>query len=200
MARPREFDEVRALESAMNAFWERGYNGTSVNDLIAATGLNKGSLYGAFGDKRMLFLKAVEHYQQAGLQTMRQALERPGSAKEAIAGWMSIVAQGCCAEDGWRGCFVFNTAVEMAPHDEEIAEWVRQIMRRSQQLFRATLERGQAQGEFSPCLDCEAAACFLVISVAGMRVICKTSPQQREIRGVVDLILSVLDKRKDFTL
>jgi TetR/AcrR family transcriptional repressor of nem operon len=106
---------------------------------------------------------------------------------------MSMVAQGCCAEDGWRGCFVFNTAVEMAPHDEEIARWVRQVMRRSQQMFRAALERGQAQGEISRALDCEAVACFLVVSVAGMRVICKTSPNQREIRGLVDLILSVLD-------
>jgi len=124
---------------------------------------------------------------------MRGVLEQPGSAKEAIARWMSIVAQGCCAEDGWRGCFVFNTAVEMAPHDEEIAEWVRQVMRRSQLIFRSALERGQAQGEFSPGLDCEAAACLLVVSVAGMRVICKTSPKQKEIRGVVDLILSILD-------
>jgi TetR/AcrR family transcriptional regulator, transcriptional repressor for nem operon len=193
MARPREFDEARALESAMNAFWERGYNGTSVSDLITATGLNKGSLYGAFGDKRRLFLRAVDYYQQAGLQTMRQALEQPGSAREAIARWMSLVVQGCCAADGWRGCFVFNTAVEMAPHDEEIAQWVRQVMRRSQQMFRAALERGQAQGEFSRGLNCEAAACFLVVSVAGMRVICKTSPTPRELRGVVDLILSVLD-------
>jgi TetR/AcrR family transcriptional repressor of nem operon len=193
MARPREFDEARALESAMNAFWERGYNGTSVSDLMVATGLNKGSLYGAFGDKRKLFLKAVEYYQQVGLQAMRAVLEQPGSAKQAIARWMSIVAQGCCAEDGWRGCFVFNTAVEMAPHDEEIADWVRQVMRRSQQMFRAALERGQAQGEFSPGLDCEAAACLLVVSVAGMRVICKTSPKQKELRGVVDLILAVLD-------
>jgi TetR/AcrR family transcriptional regulator, transcriptional repressor for nem operon len=193
MGRPREFDEARALESAMNAFWERGYNGTSLSDLTAVTGLNKGSLYGAFGDKRRLFLKAVAHYQQTGLQTMREVLEGSGSAKEAIARWMSIVAQGCCAEDGWRGCFVFNTAVEMAPHDEEIAEWVRQVMRVSRQMFRAALERGQAQGEFSSRLDCEAAAGFLVVSVAGLRVICKTSPKQREIRGVVDMILSVLD-------
>jgi TetR/AcrR family transcriptional repressor of nem operon len=161
--------------------------------LIAATGLNKGSLYGAFGDKRRLFLRAVEHYQKMGLQVMRGVLEQPGSAREAIAKWMSIVAQGCCAEDGWRGCFVFNTAVEMAPHDKEIAEWVRQVMRRSQQMFQAALERGQAEGEFSRQLDCEAVACFLVISIAGLRVICKTSPKQKEIRGVVDLILSVLD-------
>ena len=193
MARPREFDEARALEKAMNAFWERGYNGTSVTDLIAATGLNKGSLYGAFGDKRTLFLKAVVHFRQRGLEVMREVLEQPGSAKEAIAEWMALVAKGCCADDGWRGCFVFNTAVEMAPHDREIAEWVRQVMQRSQQMFRAALERGQARGEFSSRLDCEAAAGFLVVSVAGLRVICKTSPKQKEIRGVVDLILSVLD-------
>src|SRR5829696_8134397 len=103
MARPKQFDPDAAAQEAMEAFWERGYAATSVNDLLAEMGLNRGSLYGTFGDKKKLFLAALEKYAEQRGGEFREALARPGSAKSAIRDFIATAAETCAGKDGWRG-------------------------------------------------------------------------------------------------
>ncbi|MEC4589965.1 MULTISPECIES: TetR/AcrR family transcriptional regulator [Nitrospirillum] len=121
--RPRAYDPEEALRRAMDAFWKSGYSGTSLDDLSAATGMNRPSLYAAFGDKRSLYLKALAYYWQVALGTMRADLaqDRPlaDSLMRAYEGALSIYFSG---DDRPRGCFVVGTAVTEAMEDAEIRE------------------------------------------------------------------------------
>ncbi len=85
MARPRQFDEEKVIESLMNVFWEKGYQATSMQDLVAASGLLKGSLYGAFGDKHAMYLAALKHYDHTRIQGGIDMLNGDGSARQKIA-------------------------------------------------------------------------------------------------------------------
>jgi len=121
--RPRAYDPQAALLRAMDAFWKSGYSGTSLDDLSAATGMNRPSLYAAFGDKRSLYLKALEHYWQVALGTMRADLAQDGplsdSLMRAYEGALAIYFSG---NERARGCFVVGTAVTEAVEDADIRE------------------------------------------------------------------------------
>src|SRR6185295_14348282 len=98
MARPKAFDPDTAAQEAMETFWERGYNATSVNDLLAEMGLNRGSLYGTFGDKKQLFLAALDKYQDQNVAMIRDVLgneEHDGSARAAIEALLNLAIEKC---------------------------------------------------------------------------------------------------------
>src|SRR5438105_13580229 len=122
MARPKEFDPGEAMQEAMEAFWQRGYHATSVSDLLSEMKLNRGSLYGTFGDKKKLFLAALAEYEKQGRETVRQALERPGPARRAVEQWVMSAAQLCSGEAGHRGCLALKAAMEMAPQEQDVAD------------------------------------------------------------------------------
>src|SRR3982751_4544426 len=116
MARPKEFDPDHAAGEAMEAFWERGYAATSVIDLLAEMGLNRGSLYGTFGDKKKLFLAALDKYDQQNVVRFREMLEKPGSAKTIVRDMLQMAMTSCTGDEGRRGCLAAKAAMEMAPH------------------------------------------------------------------------------------
>lgn len=169
MARPKEFEVDEALEAALNVFWDYGYTATSLNDLMKNMGLNKGSLYGTFGDKQTLFLMALDRYETRSLQQMQEILERPGSVKAAIRMWLAVVYGNCCSDKGFRGCFHYNTILEMFSHDEAIAKRIKQHVQSMEKLFYKALEREKAQGEFSSTLDSTLTAQFFINSTAGLQ-------------------------------
>ncbi len=179
----------------MEAFWERGYAATSVNDLLAEMGLNRGSLYGTFGDKKQLFLAALDRYDAQRGDELREMLERrpAGSAKQAIIDFVHMAAQCCTSEQGRRGCLAGKAAMELAPHDKDIANWLKKFHRRNIDLVARTIARGQEQGEISRGLDARAAARFLLNALAGLRLLGTMSPSESEVADVVKLTLRVLD-------
>jgi TetR/AcrR family transcriptional repressor of nem operon len=193
MPRPKEFDPDAAAQEAMEAFWERGYAATSVNDLLAEMGLNRGSLYGTFGDKKQLFLAALDRYEAQRGHELRDMLERPGSAKSALVDFVHMAAQCCTSEQGRRGCLAGKAAMELAPHDADVANWLRKFHRRNIDLVARTISRAQQQGEVPPSLDPRAAARFLLNAMAGLRLLGTMSPSDAEVRDVVELTLKVLD-------
>ncbi|WP_199902434.1 TetR/AcrR family transcriptional regulator [Azospirillum sp. B4] len=141
----------------MDAFWKKGYSGTSLDDLSAATGMNRPSLYAAFGDKRSLYLKALAHYWQVALDTMRADLADGGpladSLMRAYEGALSIYFSG---EDEARGCFVVGTAVTEAVEDAEIRD---SLMRGFlsfdadfKSRFQAAREKGELKGDADPAV------------------------------------------------
>src|SRR6266702_4731922 len=121
--RPRAYDPDAALGRAIGSFWRAGYSGTSLDDLSAATGMNRPSLYGAFGDKRDLYLKALAHYWEQSRGAMDEALAHDLPLRQALQRLydkaLSIYFSG---KDGPRGCFAIGTATTEAVHDVQIRE------------------------------------------------------------------------------
>lgn len=193
MARPKEFDPSEAMREAMAAFWERGYHATSVNDLLAEMKLNRGSLYGTFGDKKKLFLASLAEYEKESREAMRQTLEQPGSARAAIQQWAFETATVCAGEAGLKGCLGVKAAMEMAPQDSEVAEWVRSVTRARDQLVAKAVRRGQAEGEINAGLDPRTIARCLNTMLAGLKVRGTAAPSDREVREVVAMGLRILD-------
>jgi len=193
MARPKAFDPAAAAQEAMEAFWERGYAATSVNDLLAEMGLNRGSLYGTFGDKKQLFLAALDRYEAQCGHELREMLERPGSPKAALVDFIHVAADCCTSEEGRRGCLAGKAAMELAPHDKDIADWLKKYHRRNIDLVARSIARGQQQGEINGHLDARAAARFLLNALGGLRLLGTMSPSESEVQDVVELTLKVLD-------
>ncbi len=121
MARPREFDVADALQDALEVFWRKGYEATSMQDLVAAMGIQKASLYAAFGDKHALYRAALRRYQQATLDELATHLAKAASPLAAIRGFVDEVATHAAGKDGRRGCFCVNASSELAPSDDLIA-------------------------------------------------------------------------------
>lgn len=192
VGRPREFDLNDAARDAMAVFWDRGYEGASLPDLIEGTGLSRGSLYKAFGDKKGLLLAALDQYIANGLKITADLLSQPGPAKAAIRA--SFMRHAALSSDnaGRRGCLVVAMATEMAAHDAEIAERTGRMFRRLQQLYAGAIVRGQANGEIREG-DEQAMARFLVCQIQGMRVLGKTGVSEADMVAMVEITLQVLD-------
>ena len=119
MARPREFEREEVVQKALAVFWRQGYQATSVQDLVAVTGLNRGSLYDTFGDKHGLFLAVVEHYRTTITAQRLARLEQPGPAREKIATFFKDMIEFSVGEGRLLGCLMTNSAIELAPHDRD---------------------------------------------------------------------------------
>jgi len=190
MARQKEFDAERALDRAMDAFWSRGYAGTSIGDLVAHMGIQRGSLYGTFGDKRKLFLAALERYQRVVTRELFEALEAPGSGLEAIRRFFRLRVERSLDRSRPPGCLVTNSAIELSPRERGP---VGGSLTRLETAFRRALERARAQGELAPDRDVRALARFLTSSAQGLSVMAKAFPERAVLEDVVAVVLRALD-------
>jgi TetR/AcrR family transcriptional repressor of nem operon len=194
MPRPKQFDPDTAAQEAMEAFWEHGYAATSVSELLSEMGLNRGSLYGTFGDKKQLFMAALEKYQDQNVAMIREVLERPGqTARQAVANLLEVAVQRCTGAGAERGCLAAKAAMEFAPHDADVAAWLKRFHRRNVDSLTATIARGQEQGEISRRVDARAAARFVLNGIAGLRLLGTMGPSSGEVQDVVKLMMNVLD-------
>ena len=164
VGRPREFDEQEVLARALDTFWKYGYEATSVADLLQATGLQKGSLYQAFGDKHSLFLRTLDDYLTAGRASMERRLSGPGSLKEKLLGIMQISE---VQSDGRRGCFGVNCLVEMAPHDADVQARLVEHYRLLESMLSKHLEQALCRGETQSPLPPPLLARLLVTLLTG---------------------------------
>jgi AcrR family transcriptional regulator len=156
LGRPRAYDPQTALQRATDRFWKSGYSGTSLDDISAETGMNRPSLYAAFGDKHTLYLKALENYWQLSHLTMREpladgSLSLDEALMQAYDGQLSIYFSG---DDQPRGCFVIGTAVTEAVEDPEIrsslAEGFRMLDADLEARFRMAREKGELKDDADP--------------------------------------------------
>ena len=188
MGRPREFDVDAALDRALQVMWAKGYESASLDDLCDATGLGRSSLYAAFGDKRALYLRALERYEEAAAQRVNDALARPVPVRESIAAFLGRLIDDIVAGPGRRGCFIGNCAAELARGDREAAAHVRRSHGRIETAFRDALARAQARGEIEAEADPRALARFLTSGIQGLRLVGKANPD----RAVLDDIAAVM--------
>lgn len=190
--RPREFDPDVVLEKAMEAFWERGYESTSIADLLEVTGLQKGSLYKAFGDKHSLYLASLRRYLTAGHERAREALQTTGSAREALANWYECMTSDC-SRDGSRGCFGINAMVELGDQDEQVASLVDVHLKLLNGLLESVVERGQSRGEFRRDVPAPELADFLGVFLAGLNARSRGPLPKARARRLIAGALAALD-------
>lgn len=192
MARPRQYDREAVLDAAMRLFWERGYEATSVDELVAATGLNRASMYNAFGDKQGLFLAAADHYAETVTRARLQMLDAPGSAVAAIGRFFDEMIAFSRGSGRRLGCLLTNCAIELVPHEAEVAARWRAALSRLEDALQATIRRGQEQGEIPVERDARALARSLVATVQGLRVLARSDVDEAVLRDAAKVALEVL--------
>jgi TetR/AcrR family transcriptional repressor of nem operon len=168
MARPREFDMHEALNAAMSEFWERGYEATSLDDLLNAMGLTKGSLYKAFGDKHNLFLMSLQDYLDRLFETMKQSVDSGSDAVQSLIALMGVVENLCCKQESARGCFAVNTVVELSQRDEKASEILKRHLARVEKLLAKLIATGQQSGDFRSDISAEHLAESVFVYIFGM--------------------------------
>ena len=192
MVRTREFDSGQALDTAMRVFWDQGYADTSMDDLVNATGVSRYGIYGTFGNKRELFIQALRHYAHGMLGKALTDLSRPDAGLAEIRAFFEQ-RMDASEEAGTRmGCMVCNTATEVAPHDEEIAAAVRQLMGELAGVLENALENARQAGDVSKALDPKATSFFLVGLLQGLAVMARAGFPGKEGRTVVETALGTL--------
>ena len=193
MARHKEFDRDEALHKAMEVFWSRGYEATSIQDLVTHMGINRQSLYDTFGDKHTLFLQALDRYREVESCKVSELLGRPGPVKRTVRQLFEGVVQRALCDGQRRGCFMGNAASELAGRCKETAARTGSNMTTTEAAFHRTLLRGKKQGELKGVRDLRAVARFLYSSMQGLALTAKTTQDRKTLEDVVKVTLSVLD-------
>ncbi len=194
MARPKEFNPDETLERAMHVFWHKGYEATSIEDLLEAMDINRGSLYDTFGDKRQLFLKAMDRYCCVFAGEKFSVLEQPGPALPVLRRFIVGMVEGALADPQRRGCLVANTAMELAPHEKDIAGKVSQALKMAEDAFHNLLSRANQQGELPSDKDPRALASFLTTMMQGTIVMIKAGAFPETVKRTVQTALTILDR------
>jgi TetR/AcrR family transcriptional repressor of nem operon len=194
VARTKEFDPDAALRAALELFWRRGYEATSMSDLVEHLGVGRASLYATFGNKHELYLKALERYEQGLLPDLLADLARPGPALPGVRSLVRRYAVEATAEGlRERGCFVTNTAAELAPHDPVAARRVERNWDQLETVLHSSLVRARDGGELPPGRDPAALARMLLVLLQGMRVVGKASADPARVRDAAEQALALLD-------
>src|SRR5690242_271598 len=155
MARLREFDEDRALDGAVDCFWKRGYEATTVRDLADAMKIGGASLYNAYGDKRALFERSLERYANRSMRDRIARMEAEHKPKEAIRAFIAEIINRSLKDPERKGCLLINSALDVAPHDAEIGEVVAGYLDELRAFFRRNIEAAQRAGQVPKSVDGE---------------------------------------------
>ncbi|MGW1779434.1 TetR/AcrR family transcriptional regulator [Streptomyces sp. NPDC002143] len=194
MARTKEFDPDAALQSALELFWRCGYEATSVTDLVEHLGIGRASIYATFGSKHELYLKAMDRYAEMRDPFLLAELSQPGPALPAVRAVVRrFAAEAASPEGRLNGCFVTNTAAELAPHDPAAARRVEISWEHLETLLHSSLVRAQAQGELPEDRDPRALARMLLVLLQGVRIVGKASGDSARVRDAAEQALALLD-------
>ncbi|MEP3276646.1 MAG: TetR/AcrR family transcriptional regulator [Stappiaceae bacterium] len=182
----KNFDLDEATDKAISVFWKKGYEATSMSDLIDGMGINKGSLYNAFGSKKALFDRALLRYDQKNrLRALAQLSQMPDGREAIVTLFDGLVAE--TQEDTEnRGCMLVNTALELPLHGEDIREMVTSALGEFEEFFRQSIIKGQSLGTIPKALDPSLTAKSLLTSVIGMRVLARGTFDVDGIRAIRD--------------
>ena len=194
MARPRAFEETTALDAAIGCFWRRGYEATSVRDLAAAMGISGTSLYNTFEDKHALFVRALERYMDSAARERIARLERSLPPKAAIHKFIGDVVDRSVDDPDRRGCFLINSALEVAPHDPKLGAEIAARLGEIEQFFRRTIVAGQADGTIARARDPSDMARLLLGILLGIRVLARTNPDRALLEGMARPALALLEE------
>jgi AcrR family transcriptional regulator len=193
MARPRTFDEADVVEAARDQFWNRGYVATSVDDLTAATGLGKGSLYGAFGDKHSLFLRALDTYCVAAIDRVSAQLREPGvPAFERLSNHVRTMVADVIADTERRGCLMSKSSAELGGCDEQVDRIVGDALRRWRADLLDCLAEAKADGTLAATADPDALATMVLGLMRGFQVLRQGGIEPAALRAAGEQVLALV--------
>jgi AcrR family transcriptional regulator len=193
VGRPRAFDSELALEKALNVFWRKGYDGTSLADLTEAMGINKPSLYATYGNKEQLFLKAIEFYENRPCSFFLPSLEKPTAY--AVAESMLLSAAISLADDSHpQGCVIVQGALSCSQAAESIKEVLIAKRLESEAKLTARFIRAQTEGDLPASADPAALARYLGTVMQGMTIQATNGSCAEELREVAELALLAFPK------
>lgn len=193
MARTKQFDPEATLQSALELFWRRGYEATSMADLVEHLGIARASIYATFGDKRELYLLALRRYGELCDPKVLEELSQPGPALPAVRALVTRVAEESAGDELRRGCFMTNTAVELARRDRAAARQVEASWDLLEAGLTSALLRARAQGELPAGRDPRALARMLLVLLQGLRVVGKTGGDPDRARDAAAQALTLFD-------
>lgn len=192
MARPREFDEDAVLDAAVQCFWSRGYEATSVKDLTGRTGVAAASLYNAYGDKHGLFRVALDRYVESSvMDRIRRCEALP--PRQAIGSFFDEILSRSLKDRQHKGCMLVNSALEMAPHDAEFRKIIAGVLARMERFFLERVEAGQKAGTISRARPAQDLARHLLGVLVGVRVLARVRPEKALLEGAIAPALALLD-------
>ncbi|HEY8456996.1 MAG TPA: TetR family transcriptional regulator [Actinopolymorphaceae bacterium] len=193
MARTKEFDPDEVLERALDLFWRKGYEATSMADLVEHLGIGRASMYATFGTKHELYLKALERYIASRDPDPVRLLSQPGPVLPAIRHLVRLYAAEAAADQEGRGCMVVNAAAELAPRDRVVTRRIEAGWNTIEVALRSALTRAQAQGELDETKDPAALASFLFVVLQGIRLVGKVESSPDRLRHAAEQALAVLE-------
>src|ERR1700687_5842050 len=192
MAGVKQFDRSQVLDRAMALFWTRGYEATSIHDLVEATGVNRGSIYGTFGDKKGLFLAVLDHYLETVAKSMMAELSDP-DPRRAIERMFDSLIRRTSDPKFPRGCFITNTSLECPGSGDEITRKIAEAIGQQESAIYRVLRKAQAAGALNPAHDARALARFFLGVAWGINAVNRTVADPEVLRGMVRTALSIWD-------
>jgi TetR/AcrR family transcriptional repressor of nem operon len=191
MGRPKRFSENDALEKALDIFWQGGYQGVGLTELLSGMGIARQSLYDTFGNKRQLFIRTIEHYRDTRLASALALLEREGSPTQNVKDVVRFFER-LALDKRARGCLVANALVEIGPHDPEIRELLAQILGLLEKGIVKALRRAQRLGELPAERSPRALARALTNALIGMAVTGKLALGRATVEDIYTGTLTML--------
>ncbi|PSL28861.1 TetR/AcrR family transcriptional regulator [Chitinophaga ginsengisoli] len=192
MARTKRFDEEEMLHNAMLLFWHKGYNGTSPQEILDELKLSRSSLYDTYGDKRSLFISALKRYRNTVTAEIIAFLASSENIPEALKTLFQRTKAQCFVGEDKRGCFMVNSKVELAPHDEEVATIVKENREALENAFTAAIKRGQEMGQISKDNPPRSLARFIMNNLWGLTVHSKSGADKKVFDDIIRITLSVI--------
>lgn len=190
--RPTSFDRIKVLDNAVLAFWCKGYEGTSLDDLTRTMGINRPSLYAAFSCKKTLFLEAIERYAATyGCQPMA-AMSPHEDIVDACAAFLEASIDCVTASDRPRGCLIATVAVESAAQDEEIRQKLAAILSRSEKAMTERFRRAIEEKQLPPQTDPAACAGIVLAMTHSFAVRARIGEEPSQLRQSADGLLKIL--------
>ncbi len=188
MPRPRKFQEATAVRAARDVFRRRGYAATSLSDLSEATGLGKGSIYNAFGDKETLYRRAFHDYCQESIATTDAILAGPDSGIESAFGYLRQVIEETVADDEHMGCMIAKATTERVPESPEVLSEAGTTLRHMEDMLGVSVRRGQAAGQVDPSLDPDQLSLLILCITRGIEALCKADYTAEELHGIEAIV------------
>ncbi|MBI1343541.1 MAG: TetR family transcriptional regulator [Terrimonas sp.] len=193
MPKTKQFDEALVLQKARDVFWKKGYNATSMDDLVQATGLSRSSIYDTFTDKHGLYVQALQQYQEFQRVGLTSDMPKGLSPRKKIEWLFNKSISASMADPDRKGCFMLNSTTELANMDPRISKEAVKNLEMMELLFLSWIKEGQASGEISKKFTAKAIAHHLNSSFNGLKLVAQTKPDKDALRDIAKISLSVLD-------
>lgn len=193
MARTKAFDQSAVLEKALHIFWRDGYDATSMDSLVRGLGISRSSIYDTFGDKRALFLKALDAYRQRSSEVLIDTLKNHQQPKIAFREILENAMEETACDKERKGCFMANSTVELASYDEEIRAIAVENKAQVIAAFTDAINRGQRTGDIAKKFPATQLAEFIYAAYNGLQVVGKFENDVQKLKQSVRLALSLLE-------